>query len=231
MLMVITGPFVVIYVPGRLFVPGNAAETAANILAHHLLFRAFIVVGIFSEMFFIATVLVLYRLLKDVGRELATLMVIIVLVEAPLAFWGVANQIATLSLVQNSSLLGVFDPVQRDVLATLMITIEGQGSSVSELFWGLWLLPLAVLVYRSNFLPRFLGVWLLLNGLAYLVTSFTRILLPMHAGLVSLVTLPILMGEVVFAFWLLIIGAKKGPGAEAVQDIGSSGHRERGSDS
>jgi hypothetical protein len=225
MLMVLTGPFVVIYVPGKLFVPGNAVETAANIFAHQSLFRAFIVVGLFSEMCFIATVLALYRLLKDVRREVALLMVILVLVEAPMAFSGVANQIATLSLVQSPDLLSVFDQTQRDVLATLMITIEGQGSSVSELFWGLWLLPLALLVYRSGFLPRFLGVWLFLNGLVYVITSFTRILFPEHAGIVSSVTFPVLMGEVVFAFWLLIISARKWPGMRG--DPGSGGGSRR----
>jgi hypothetical protein len=219
MLMVITGPFVVIYVPGRLFVPGNTAETAANIFANQALFRAFIFVGLFSEMFFIATVLALFRLLKDVGRELATIMVILVLVEAPLAFWGVANQIATLSLLQNSDLLAAFDQAQRNVLATLMITIEGQGSSVSELFWGLWLLPLALLVYRSGFLPRFLGVLLFLNGLAYVASSFTGILAPEHAGIVSTITFPILMGEVIFALWLLILGARKGWAKKAVPSV------------
>ncbi|MDT8437315.1 MAG: DUF4386 domain-containing protein [Gemmatimonadota bacterium] len=212
MLMVLTGPFVVIYVPGKLFVPGDAAETAANILAHQSLFQAFIVVGLFSELFFIATALALYRLLRNVWREAALLMVILVLLEAPLAFSGVADQIATLSLVRSPDLLSAFDPAQRDVLATLMISIEGRGSPVSELFWGLWLLPLALLVYRSAFLPRFLGVWLFLNGLVYVIISFTGILLPEHAETVSTVTLPVLMGEVVFALWLLVIGAGKGPG-------------------
>lgn len=212
MLMVLTGPFVVIYVPGKLFVPGNAAETAANIFANQSLFRAFISVGLFSQMCFIATALALFRLLEDVWREAALLMVILVLVEAPIAFAGIADQIAALSLVQNPDLLSVFDETQRDVLATFMISINGRGSSVSELFWGLWLLPLAVLVYRSGFLPRFLGGWLLLNGLAYVLTSFTRFLAPDHAGVVSSATLPVLMGEVVFAFWLLIIGARKEPG-------------------
>ena len=190
MLMVLTGPFVVVYVPGTLFVPGNAAETAANIAAHPSLFRAFIVVGLFAELCFIATVLALYRLLKDKGPELAAVMVMVVLIDAPIAFWGIGNQIATLSFVQNPELLAGFSQAQREVLATLMITIEGQGAAVSEFFWGLWLLPLAVLVVRSGFLPRFLGVWLALNGFAYLATCFTRILLPEHAGIVSTLTLP-----------------------------------------
>ncbi len=208
LLMAITGPFVLIYVPGKLFVTGNAAATAANILDNQALFRAYIAIGLLSELFFIATVLALYRLLNDVGHQLALLMVILVLLEAPFAFWGAANQIATLSFVRNSDLLAVFDKPQRDALATLFITIDRQGIPVSELFWGLWLIPLALLVYRSDFLPRFLGVWLFLNGIAYIATSFTGILLPEYLKIVSSITFPILFGEVVFTLWLLIFGAK-----------------------
>ncbi len=211
LLMAITGPFVLIYVPGKLFVTGDASATAANISANQSLFRAYIAVGLFSELFFIATVLALYRLLKDVSHQLAVLMVILVLVEAPLAFLGVANQMATLSFVRSSDLLAVFDKPQRDALATLLIIINKQGVPVSELFWGLWLLPLALLVYRSRFLPRFLGVWLFLNGVAYVVISFIGMLLPQDLQTVNTITFPILLGEVAFTFWLLIIGAKQKP--------------------
>lgn len=211
LLMAITGPFVLIYVPGKLFVTGDAAATATNISANQSLFRAYIVVGLLSELFFISTVLALYQLLKEVGHKLATLMVILVLVDAPLAFLGIANQIATLSFVQGADLLAVFDKPQRDALATLLINIDKHGIPVSELFWGLWLLPLAMLVYRSGFLPRFLGVWLFLNGIAYVTTSLTGILLPEHLPMVNTVAFPFLLGEVAFLLWLLIIGAKQEP--------------------
>jgi hypothetical protein len=220
LLMAVTGPFVLIYVPGKLFVTGDAAATAANILANQFLFRAYIVVGLFSELFFISTVLALYRLLKEVDRQLATLMVILVLVQAPLAFLGVANQIATLSFVRGSDLLAVFDKPQRDALATLLINIDSQGLPVSELFWGLWLLPLAILVHRSGFLPRFLGVWLFLNGIAYVATSFTHLLLPEQVQIVTTITFPILLGEVVFLLWLLIVGAKQKPLSKTVPGLG-----------
>jgi hypothetical protein len=211
LLMAITGPFVLIYVPGKLFVTGDAAATAANIFAHQSLFRAYILAGLLSELFFISTVLALYRLFKEVDRQLAKLMVLVVLLSAPMAFLGVANQLATLSFVQGSDLLAVFDKPQRDALATLLINIDKQGVPVSELFWGLWLLPLALLVYRSGFLPRFLGVWLFLNGIAYVTVSFTGILLPEHLPIVNTAAFPLLLGEIAFLLWLLIIGAKEKP--------------------
>jgi hypothetical protein len=206
--MVITGPFVLLYVPGRLFVHGDAAATAANILANESLFRVYIAVGIRSELFFIATVLALYRLLNGVDHQLAVLMVLLVLLEAPLSFLSIANQIATLTFVRGADILAVFDTPQRDAIATLLVTTDQQGILVSELFWGLWLLPLGMLVFRSRFLPRFLGIWLFINGLAYVITSFTGILAPQFLATVKQISLPTLFGEVALMLWLLIRGAR-----------------------
>ena len=213
LVVALTGPFVLMYVPGKLFVTGDASATAANILAHQSLFRAHIIVGLVSELAFIAVVLALYHLLKGVSVPLAASMAMLVLVDAPLAFLGVANEVATLAFVRGGEFLSVFDKPQRDALAMLFLNVDRQGSLVSEMFWGLWLLPLGLLVYRSGFLPRFLGVWLFINGLAYMVISSTGILLPQHLTLVSEIALPVLFGEVAFTLWLLIVGARERPSA------------------
>jgi hypothetical protein len=215
LLVVLAGPFILIYVPGKLFVPGNATETVSNILAHESLFRAHIIVGLVSELCFIAVVLVLYQLLKGVGRELATVMVILVLIDAPLAFLGVANEIATLAFANGAEFLAVFDKPQRDALATLLINIDSQGVLISEMFWGLWLLPLGLLVYRSSFLPRFLGIWLFINGLTYLAISATGIVFPQYIKMVSMIAMPILLGEVALMLWLLIVGVRVPPSSRA----------------
>lgn len=211
LLVVLTGPFVLIYVPGKLFVPGDASATANNILTHQGLFRAYVVVGIVSELLFISVVLALYNLLNGVNRQRATLMVILVLIDAPLAFLSVGNQVATLTFVRGADFLAVFDKPQRDALATLLINIDMQAVLVDEVFWGLWLLPLGLLVYRSGFLPRFLGVWLFINGIAYVIMSFTGILLPQHLEIVRTIAFPVLFGEVAFMLWLLIRGARPKP--------------------
>src|SRR5260370_14974874 len=77
----------------------------------------------------------------------------------------------------------------------------------AEILWGLWLFPLAILVYRSRFLPRFLGVWLIINGFAYLVMSFTGLLLPRYEDRVSNIAFPALLGQMAIMLWLLIKGA------------------------
>ena len=215
LLVVLAGPFVLIYVPGKLFVSGDATATASNILAHQSLFRAYIVIGLVSELLFIFVVLALYRLLKGVSLQLATVMVILILIDAPLAFLSAANEVATLTFVRGANFLAVFDKPQRDALATLLINFDRQGVLVSEMFWGLWLLPLGLLVYRSGFLPRLLGVWLFINGLAYVTISSTGLLLPQHLKTVSTIATPVLFGEVAFMLWLLIVGARVQPSAVA----------------
>ena len=209
--VVISGLFVLIYVPGRLFVADNAAATVSNIVAHQTLFRTYILVGVVAELLFVTVVLMLYRLLKDVNQVQAAVMVLLVLLMAPLAFLSSMNQVATLAFARGDALLTVFDKPQRDALAALLITIDDQGTVIAEIFWGLWLLPLGLLVFRSGFLPRFLGVWLIINGLAYVVISMTGLLLPQYVHTVFLIAQPALMGELALTLWLLIVGARVQP--------------------
>lgn len=218
LLVVLTGPFILIYVPGKLFVPGDATGTVRNILAHESLFQTHIAVSMISELCFIAVVLVLYRLLKGVNRSLASLMVILVLIDAPLAFLSVANEVATLSLVRGTEFLAAFDQPQRDAVAMLLMTVDGQSELVSYLFWGLWLLPLGLLVYRSGFLPRFLGIWLFINGVAYVAISATGLVSPQHLTVVSTGATPLLLGEVALTLWLLIVGVRVTPATMASVD-------------
>ena len=93
--------------------------------------------------------------------------------------------------------------------------LNGQGTIVSEIFWGLWLFPFGLLVFRSGFLPRILGGWLVLNGVAYLAMSFTGLVLPQYQTIVSNVAFPLLLGEMAMMLWLIIMGVKESvPGAE-----------------
>jgi len=208
LLVVIAGPFLLLYVPGKLFVPGDASATAAKILAHESLFRTSIVIGLISELVFIAVVVGLYYLLKGVNQILATAMVLLILIQAPLAFLGTANEVATLAFLRDAHHLSAFDGPQRDAIVMLLIGFDHKGLLVSELFWGLWLLPLGILVYRSWFIPRLLGAWLFVNGLAYIAISFTGILAPDHSNTVFTLSTPLLFGEMALMFWLLVFGVR-----------------------
>ena len=121
------------------------------------------------------------------------------------------NSFAALALVRGTDFLSVFDKPQRDALAMLFLNLHGRGFVVAEIFWGLWLFPLALLVYKSRFLPRFLGVWLGLAGLAWVILSLTSIVLPRYQDKVNTYLQPALIGEIMFMLWLLIKGARPQP--------------------
>jgi len=204
----IVGFFSMGYVPGKLIVHGNATATASNISASEMLFRLGIAGAIVGQAGFIFVALALYDLLKGVSRRQASLMVILIVVSIPIAFVNELNSIAALFLVRGSDFLSVIEKPQRDALAMLFIKLHGQGFVLAEMFWGLWLFPLGLLVYRSRFLPRFLGAWLGLAGVAWVIESLTGILWPLHLDKMDSYLQPAIIGEIAFMLWLLIKGAK-----------------------
>jgi hypothetical protein len=206
-LMSILGFFAMGYVPDKLIVRGNAAATAANITASETLFRLGIAGQLLGEAGFIFVALALYDLLKGVNRRHALLMVLLIVVAVPIAFLNELNSFAALALVRGADFLAMFDKSQREALAMLFLHLHGRGLVVAEIFWGLWLFPLALLVYKSRFLPRFLGVWLALAGVGWVVLSLTSTLLPQYQDAVNLYSQPAIFGEIAFMFWLLIRGA------------------------
>ena len=135
-------------------------------------------------------------------------MLTLILVSIPIAFLNEVNSLAVLTLVRGADSQALFEKPQRDTLAMLFLNLHGDGFDVAGIFWGLWLFPLGLLVYRSGFLPRFLGVLLLLGGFYFLVNSLASLVLPRYEAIVSRWTSPLQFGEVLFMFWLLIKGAK-----------------------
>ena len=181
LLLTAVGPLRLIYIPNKLFVTGNAAATADNIAAHEWLFRFGMVGDLVGAVVLIFLVLAFYRLFKEVDEHLAVLVVILGgVMPALLNFVGVVSDAGALTIVRGADFLSVFDKAQRDALALLFLRLHDHQNTAAEILWGLWLVPLALLVYRSRFLPRFLGVWLIINGFAYLTMSFTGLLVPQY---------------------------------------------------
>ena len=207
-LVSIVGFFAMGYVPDRLIVQGNAAATATNIVAHEKLFRLGIAGALIGQAGFIFVALALYDLLKGVNQRHASLMVLLIVVSIPIAFLNELNSIAALALVRGADFLSILEKPQRDALAMLFLKLHGQGFVVAELFWGLWLFPLGLLVYGSRFLPRFLGIWLAFAGFAWVILSLTGILLPQYQDKLNTYLQPAIVGEIAFMLWLLIKGAK-----------------------
>ena len=198
-----------IYIPSTLIVHGDGAATANNIAAHELLFRFGIVSYLLCSVLWIFVTLALYRLFKEVDQSLAVLMVILgSLMVTPLFFVNAVNDAAALLFVHGADFLSVFVKPQRDAFAMLFLNLHHQLDVANEIFWGLWLLPYGLLVYKSRFIPRILGVWLILAGFAYVAISLTGFLLPGYESKVSNYAQPALVGELVVMLWLVIMGAK-----------------------
>jgi hypothetical protein len=204
----IVGFFAMGYVPDKVIVHGNATATANNIAASETLFRLGIAGALLGQAAFIFVALALYDLLKGVNRRNASLMVMLIVVSIPIVFLNELNSFAALVLVRGTDFLSIFDKPQRDALAMFFLHLHGRGFVVAEIFWGIWLFPLALLVYKSRFLPRFLGVWLALAGFAWVTLSLTSVMLPQYQDKVYAYSQPAIVGEIVFMLWLLIKGAK-----------------------
>jgi hypothetical protein len=207
LLMAITGPIGLLYVPSKLIVPGDATTTANNIMASESLFRIGIVSNFLCQLAFIFLVLALYRLLKGVNQQYASTMVALVLVAVPIAFLNMLNPLAALLLLNGAGFLSVFEPKQLHALAMVFLDLQEHGTIIAQIFWGLWLFPFGWLVIKSGFFPRILGVLLIVAGFGYLVHSLTFFLFPHYEAIVSsYMAVPEAIGELAMVLWLLIKG-------------------------
>jgi len=208
LVLAITGVFSIMYVPSTLFVYGDATATANNIKSSELLFRTGIFIGLISNVIFVFLVLALYRLLKDISHKQAILMVTLVVVSVSIGFINKLNQIVVLIILSGADFLSVFEKSQLDALAYLFLRFHSQSWEAIQIFWGLWLFPFGLLIYRSRFIPRIMGVLLIIAGFAYLLSFVSFLLLPQYRGIVSQIMMPLMFGELPIIFWLLIKGVK-----------------------
>ena len=191
LLLVLAGPLRLIYIPNKLFVHGDAAATAANIAAHPWLFRFGMASDLLGAVVLIFLMLAFYRLFKGVDRQLAVLLVITGgVMPALINFVNVVTDAGALMVAQGADFLSVFAQPQRDALVMLFLRLHHHQITAAEILWGLWLFPMGALAYRSRFIPRFIGVWLFINGTAYVVLSHSMIAnSPNSAGWESMKTL------------------------------------------
>lgn len=208
LLVILIAPLRLVYIPNKLFIDGDAAATLNNIATHEMLFRLGLLGDLLTGAVSLLLTYTLYRLFKDVNRNVALLMLMFGFMDTPLYFFNAMNDMAVLVLAHGADFLSAFDTAQRDGLAMLFLRMHGLMTFASEIFWGLWLFPLALLVYRSGFIPRLLAVWLTINGFAYLALSFTGLLQPQYNDAIANIAFPCQLGEVAFMLWILVMGAR-----------------------
>ncbi len=195
------GFFSFVYVPSVLFVRGDSAATARNIMESEWLFRSATVSHLLSQIIVVFLALTLYRLLGHVDHRRAVLMVILALLGPPIAFLNEAHNLAVLRVLGSPD-DGVFTAAQLHAQVMLFLDMSRNGILVAQIFWGLWLLPLGSLIFRSRFLPKLLCVPVMIAGAAYLFDSFTQLLFPGFATISQFTAI----AEVLLPLWLLVKG-------------------------
>jgi Domain of unknown function (DUF4386) len=212
----LTAPFALLYVPRTLTVSGDAAATADRIRASESLLRLGIGAELLGTILSIFVVFALYRLFRGVSEIQASWMAALFLVSLPVSLLNLVNHLAALMVASGPDYLSAFDRRQLDALAYLFMRLHNQGIVIAQVFWGLWLFPFGILVIRSGFIPRFLGVLLFLAGSGYVAASGAVLLLPRYARVTSQASMILGFGELAIILWLLIWGAKGQPAREAI---------------
>ena len=210
-LMIPLGLLGIMYVPTVLVAEGDVVSTIENIMANMGLFRLSIVTALVVQVTHIFIVLLLYRLLQPVNRDYASLMVIFMLVGIPIAMLNELNHFAVLWLLGGAENLNVFTEGQLQDWVPVFFKFHEYGILIASIFWGLWLLPMGYLVFRSGFISKIPGVLLIIAGFGYLIDTFARILSPGYGTtIIATIITAALFGEIVFPIWLLIKGVNVG---------------------
>jgi len=200
LLLIPLGILGIMYVPTTLFVAEDIAATIKNITANKMLFRAGIVSALLVQVVNIFVVLFLYKLLKPVSKFHAMLMMVFILVGAPIALINELNYVAVLHLINSAN--------QSPELIALFLDLHKSGIFIAQIFWGLWLFPMGYLIYKSGFLPKIIGILLMVGCFGYLIDSFNFFLFPNFEITVSEFTF---IGELLFPLWLVFKGVKVEP--------------------
>jgi hypothetical protein len=207
--LAVFGAIGILVAGAKFLVPGDAVATAALIQADGLLFRLGIAANLVGQVCFVFVGLAFYRLFRSVDENLARALVALVVVAVPIAFLNTVFKFAPLVLLGGESYLKVFEPAQLQALALFFLKLQDYGTLIVSVFWGLWLLPLGVLTWRSGFFPKLLGALLLVNGFSYVVDSFVGMVVPeWHRTIAPVMGVLLAIGEIPFLVWLLVRGAR-----------------------
>ena len=207
LIIIVVGIFVEIFARDRLIVPGNAAMTAANLIAGESLWRLACAGELLMMVCAIALTLVFYELLKPVSAPLALLAAFFNLVSVAVeSMSGLAN-LAVPAMLGNASYLKAFEPQQLHALAMLSLRLYEYGFGISLVFFGFVLLTIGYLVFRSGYFPKFLGVLLPIGGLCYIVNSVALVVAPALQDVIfPAILLPSFIAELSFCLWLIFVG-------------------------
>jgi len=191
----------------KTFVIESAELTVQNILKSESQFITSIICSIIGQIAFVFLALTLYRLFKKVNQVQARLMLTLVFISVSVMFVNIIFQTTSLVLLNRTSYLTAFTPAQISDLSTMFLHLNIIGVYIVDIFWGLWLFPLAILTYQSNFFPKIIAIVLIISGIGYIVDSLSFLInQEIHTLLRNYLSIPEALGEVVLLLWLLIKG-------------------------
>jgi Domain of unknown function (DUF4386) len=190
----------------------DVAATAQKIRASELLFRACLTTEIAGAIGFLFVALVLHRVFEGFNKPLASLMVTLWAVSIPISCLNVLNKVAVLYILNGGNASAGFDTQHTNALVMLFLDMHRYGIVVAQIFWGLWLFPLGILIFKSRYLPRVIGILLVAACCAYVASSLTFLIIPAYGDRVSSVAMFFGgLGELPLMLWLIIKGAKVTP--------------------
>ena len=203
-------PFALLYVPSVLIVPGNALATANNVRDSEALLRFGIAGELFSSTVVIFAVLAFYSLFKAVSAKHARAMLILMLISVPISYLNVLNDLAAITFARGPEFLSSFAQPQRDALVLFFLRLHHQGFVLAQIFWGVWLFPFGILIWRSGFIPRIIGVFAIIACCGYVIASCASLFLPAYSGVIGQYAMILQAGELPI-LWMVIWGAKDQP--------------------
>ncbi|MEM8508492.1 MAG: DUF4386 domain-containing protein [Bacteroidota bacterium] len=210
LIIVLTGIFDLMYVPSKLIVWDNPVLTLDNIENSEFLFRLGIIAGIICYTTFLFLPVVLYRLLNVVNKTIAIWMVVLSVFSVPFSLYNLLNKVNVLTLLERPDYLQLLNSDSLHAAVMLHLDYYYNGIQIISIFWGLWLLPFGYLVFKSGFLPKVLGVLLMIGCFGYLTNFFGGFLFENYGnlGIRRFVSLPASIGEIGICLWMLVMGAK-----------------------
>ena len=211
LMVVVFGMFAEVGVRSNLIIPKDAATTAQNIMASASLFR----IGFMSDLIMLTCYLLLaytlYVLLKPANNNLSLLFVLLTLASVAIMSLNMLNQFAALLLLSGDNYLTVFSLAQLQALAMLFLNLHKYGYFIAQIFFGLWLLPLGYVGFKSGYFPKLLGIMVMLACFGHLIQYFQIFLFPDYE-VISYPGLAVAtIAELSLCFWLLIKGVKDQP--------------------
>src|SRR5437868_7463707 len=209
LLVGIFGGFAEGFVEPRMYVAGNAATTASNLLANAGLVRLGVVADLFQATVWVFLGLTLYLLLKHVNKSVARAMVVLVAIGASIVCLNTVFEFEGLRAATGAVNLAAFGTAGSNALVLLLLDTQHYGIFIAQIFFGLWLVPLGYLAYKSGLFPKWLGVVLIVGGVCYLVDLLAAFLVPdFGQNIHTFVVIPSAIAEISMVLYLLVIGVR-----------------------